>query len=271
MTPTEAARIIFDHMTDIDGDEADWLYFREMLEEGAKAVLDATAKFDPTNAPPHSDGGNLGRSVEVGPLTPTQEQIEAAKAGVRDEYGSHLCAWKNNSQRVCRKEIGAPCLCEAIGLAALTAAAGVGWPSEQLIHDLVDSATEEDRATQRPAAMTFNFWDEVAKTIKDSGLTVEQWCEQGRRNATAGVGETTLDHIARDIRSGIFPKRSEPLSAAGVGDATAVHTELMMQAVAATIERCAQAIREWTRRRFKEEIEAAESIISLISDLKDKP
>jgi len=40
---------------------------------------------------------------------------------------------------------------------------------------------------------------------------------------TAGMGETTSEHIARDMRSGIFPRRSEPLSV-----------------VDATVERCAR-------------------------------
>lgn len=33
------ARTMFEHLTDIDGDEADWLYFEEMLTSGAHAVL----------------------------------------------------------------------------------------------------------------------------------------------------------------------------------------------------------------------------------------
>lgn len=33
------ARIIFDNMRDIDGDEADWLYFREELEAAAREII----------------------------------------------------------------------------------------------------------------------------------------------------------------------------------------------------------------------------------------
>ena len=52
-----AARAIFEHMTDIDGDEADWLYFREMLMDGARAALKAAAAVTPEKdtAPGHTD------------------------------------------------------------------------------------------------------------------------------------------------------------------------------------------------------------------------
>ena len=44
------ARIIFENMTDIDGDEADWLYFREALETAADAIIKEFNIVGPTTS-----------------------------------------------------------------------------------------------------------------------------------------------------------------------------------------------------------------------------
>lgn len=69
---------------------------------------------------------------------------------------------------------------------------------------------------------------------------------------TAWVGATTLDHIARDIREGRFPQKSESMSAWDdrfTGSAKEIEAH--------TIERCAQVAEQYMGTYSASDIAAA--------------